>query len=63
MNPIAKALKGKISKAVDKAGNFIEKRVMLQPALDHRRGERADRDREAILRRRESIKNDKEMGY
>lgn len=56
----AKALGKKIA---DKGGNFIAHRIMLRPNLDIARGKAADKKREALLRRRESIKNDKAMGY
>lgn len=63
MNPMAKALKSKINRAVDAGGNFIAQKIMLQPALDYRRGERADRDREEILRRRDTREYEKSLGY
>lgn len=60
ISAMAKALK---NKTADKGGNFIAHRLMLKPNLDIARGERADKQRHQIIRRRESRQNDKAMGY
>lgn len=61
-NVISKVKSG-VSKANDKISTFITDKVMLKPSIDKWKGEDADKKREAIIRRRESIKNQKEMGY
>lgn len=51
-----KALHNKIA---DKGGNFIAKKVMLQPSLDYMKGEQAEMKRQKIMSNREARK----MGY
>lgn len=43
----------------DKGGNFIAKKVMLQPSLDHMKGEQAEMKRQKIMSNRAARK----MGY
>lgn len=56
-----KSKKDFIKRIVDKGGNFVAHRVMLRPNIDISRGQRADNERESILRRRESVRKDKEI--
>jgi hypothetical protein len=63
MNSLGKAIKKKVGKVIDKGGDFIANRIMLQPSIDRAKGARADRMRSKIIQRRESRANDKAMGY
>ena len=47
-----------VEKVVDKAGEFIAKRLMLQPELDRWRGEDADLKRHKLLERRKQRKSE-----
>lgn len=60
---IISKVKSGASKINDKVSTFITDRIMLKPSLNKWKGEDANKKREAIIRRRESIKNQKEMGY
>lgn len=50
-------------KVVSVGSDYIANRVMLKPSLDRWAGERADKTRTQVIRRRESRANDKAMGY
>lgn len=59
MNSLGKALKKKVGSVVDKGGNFIANKVMLQPSLDRMKGGMADSRRQKVLANRSARK----MGY